>query len=162
MTAPKLIKAPAYWSRAAIVPGIVAIGPMLPGTLAFGMAFAQPLVEFLLGRGAMDVQAVDRVAGLTQMSLVQVPFVAVSSLATAYLNARMRTGEVLRLTGCCLAALPVLILPGILLKSDLMLMSAVVAFQVLVAIALGHRAGFRLWGAAGFVDVRMGLGAIAV
>jgi 4-azaleucine resistance transporter AzlC len=32
-------KAPAYWSREAIMPGIVAIGPMLPGTLAFGMAF---------------------------------------------------------------------------------------------------------------------------
>ncbi|MDB5634832.1 MAG: AzlC family protein, partial [Tardiphaga sp.] len=38
MHSTKIDKAPAYWSSAAIVPGIVAIGPMLPGTLAFGMA----------------------------------------------------------------------------------------------------------------------------
>ena len=31
--------APAYWSRDAIIPGIYAIAPMLPGTLAFGLAF---------------------------------------------------------------------------------------------------------------------------
>jgi predicted branched-subunit amino acid permease len=39
MTTHHIPKAPAYWSREAIMPGIVAIGPMLPGTLAFGMAF---------------------------------------------------------------------------------------------------------------------------
>jgi predicted branched-subunit amino acid permease len=32
-------KAEAYWSREALWPGIVAIGPMLPGIIAFGMAF---------------------------------------------------------------------------------------------------------------------------
>ena len=34
-----ITKVPAYWSGKALLPGIVAIGPMLPGTLAFGMAF---------------------------------------------------------------------------------------------------------------------------
>src|SRR5258708_37855551 len=34
-----ITKAPAYWSGEAFMPGVVAIGPMLPGTMAFGMAF---------------------------------------------------------------------------------------------------------------------------
>lgn len=130
--------------------------------VAFGVAFADPLVTLLFDRGAMDAAALNRVAALTQVSLLQIPFVSVSSLAAAYLNARMRTGEVLRLTGYCLAALPVLAAPGVLLESDRVLMGAVVGFQALVAVALARRARFRLWGTTGFVDARLCLGAVAV
>lgn len=127
---------------------------------AFGVAFARPLVAFLLGRGAMDADALDRVATLTQISLFQVIFVAVSSVAIAYLNAQLRTGLVLRLTGYCLVALPILALPGILLKSDQALMGAVVLFQALSAVLLGRAAGFRLTGAMGLIDLRLGTVAV--
>ena len=36
--APDHFHAPAYWSGDAVMPGIYAITPMLPGTIAFGMA----------------------------------------------------------------------------------------------------------------------------
>jgi predicted branched-subunit amino acid permease len=71
MTAPKLIKAPAYWSRAAIVPGIVAIGPMLPGTLAFGMAFGALCAQKHFSLAEVEVMMAFVYGGLSQFVAVQ-------------------------------------------------------------------------------------------
>ncbi|MDB5522006.1 MAG: AzlC family protein [Tardiphaga sp.] len=64
-------KAPAYWSRAAIRPGIVAIGPMLPGTLAFGMAFGALCAQKNFSLAEVQLMMVFVYGGLSQFVAVQ-------------------------------------------------------------------------------------------
>jgi 4-azaleucine resistance transporter AzlC len=64
-------KAPAYWSGEAIVPGIVAIGPMLPGTLAFGMAFGALCAQKQLTLSEVEVMMAVVYGGLSQFVAVQ-------------------------------------------------------------------------------------------
>jgi predicted branched-subunit amino acid permease len=64
-------KAPAYWSRAAIIPGIVAIGPMLPGTLAFGLAFGALCAEKHFSLAEVQVMMATVYGGLSQFVAVQ-------------------------------------------------------------------------------------------
>src|SRR5258708_13161875 len=66
-----ITKAPAYWSGEALMPGIVAIGPMLPGTLAFGMAFGALCAQkhFLLAE--VEVMMAFVYGGLSQFVAVQ-------------------------------------------------------------------------------------------
>ena len=66
-----IIKAPAYWSRAAIVPGIVAIGPMLPGTLAFGMAFGALCAQKNFSLAEVELMMATVYGGLSQFVAVQ-------------------------------------------------------------------------------------------
>jgi len=71
MHATHISKAPAYWSRAAIVPGIVAIGPMLPGTLAFGMAFGALCAQKHFTLSEVEVMMAVVYGGLSQFVAVQ-------------------------------------------------------------------------------------------
>ncbi len=64
-------KAPAYWSRDAIWPGIVAIGPMLPGTLAFGMAFGALCAQKNFTLAEVEVMMATVYGGLSQFVAVQ-------------------------------------------------------------------------------------------
>jgi predicted branched-subunit amino acid permease len=64
-------KAPAYWSKGAIVPGIVAIGPMLPGTLAFGMAFGALCAQKHFSLAEVEVMMAVVYGGLSQFVAVQ-------------------------------------------------------------------------------------------
>jgi len=64
-------KARAYWSRAAIVPGIVAIGPMLPGTLAFGMAFGALCAQKHFSLLEVELMMATVYGGLSQFVAVQ-------------------------------------------------------------------------------------------
>ena len=64
-------KAPAYWSREAIWPGIVAIGPMLPGTLAFGMAFGALCAQKQFSLAEVEVMMATVYGGLSQFVAVQ-------------------------------------------------------------------------------------------
>ena len=64
-------KAPAYWSREAIVPGIIAIGPMLPGTLAFGMAFGALCAQKNFSLVEVEVMMATVYGGLSQFVAVQ-------------------------------------------------------------------------------------------
>jgi predicted branched-subunit amino acid permease len=64
-------KAPAYWSSAAIVPGIVAIGPMLPGTLAFGMAFGALCAQKHFSLTEVELMMATVYGGLSQFVAVQ-------------------------------------------------------------------------------------------
>lgn len=66
-----LAKAPAYWARDAIVPGIVAIGPMLPGTLAFGMAFGALCAQKNFSLAEVQVMMTFVYGGLSQFVAVQ-------------------------------------------------------------------------------------------
>ena len=64
-------KAPAYWSGEALMPGIVAIGPMLPGTLAFGMAFGALCAQKHFTLSEVEVMMACVYGGLSQFVAVQ-------------------------------------------------------------------------------------------
>jgi predicted branched-subunit amino acid permease len=66
-----ITKAPAYWSGEALLPGIVAIGPMLPGTLAFGMAFGALCAQKQLPLSEVEVMMAVVYGGLSQFVAVQ-------------------------------------------------------------------------------------------
>ncbi len=70
--APDHFHAPAYWSRRAIVPGIYAIAPMLPGTIAFGMALGALCAQKDFTLAEVQVMMAFVYGGLSQ-------FVALSS-----------------------------------------------------------------------------------
>jgi predicted branched-subunit amino acid permease len=62
---------PAYWSRNAIMPGIVAISPMLPGTLAFGMAFGALCAQKNFTLTEVELMMAFVYGGLSQFVAVQ-------------------------------------------------------------------------------------------
>jgi predicted branched-subunit amino acid permease len=66
-----MTKSPAYWSREAIVPGIVAMGPLLPGTLAFGMAFGALCAQKHFSLLEVEVMMLTVYGGLSQFVAVQ-------------------------------------------------------------------------------------------
>lgn len=103
--------------------------------------FADPLVELALGRGAMDSTAVARVVSLTQLLMVGLPFLALSSMAMADLNAKEQHWVIFKVTLACLALLPVMALPGILYQSEGLLVASIVVFQAIQALWLGIKSG---------------------
>jgi predicted branched-subunit amino acid permease len=66
-----ITKVPAYWSGEALMPGIVAIGPMLPGTLAFGMAFGALCAQKHLSLSEVEMMMALVYGGLSQFVAVQ-------------------------------------------------------------------------------------------
>lgn len=120
--------------------------------LIFGEFLIGPVASLVFLRGAINEEAVDQIIDLTRVVLVGVPFVAVSSLAAAALNAQLRTPEVLRSTAASIGVLVVLAVPGLLTSSSLLLMGAVVGSQVALAWFLARRAGICLWGEAGTIN----------
>jgi predicted branched-subunit amino acid permease len=81
---PDQFHAPAYWSRKAIVPGIYAISPMLPGTIAFGLAFGALCAQKNFTLGEVQVMMAFVYGGLSQFVAVQSwpDTLTVSSIAT--------------------------------------------------------------------------------
>ncbi|MBR1220798.1 AzlC family ABC transporter permease [Bradyrhizobium sp. U87765 SZCCT0131] len=61
----------AYWSREAIIPGIYAIAPMLPGTLAFGLAFGAQCAQKKFSLAEVEVMMAIVYGGLSQFVAVQ-------------------------------------------------------------------------------------------
>jgi putative peptidoglycan lipid II flippase len=103
--------------------------------------FAGPLVELALGRGAMDSTAINRVVSLTQLLMVGLPFLALSSMAMADLNAKEQPWVIFKVTLACLFLLPVLALPGIWHQSEGLLVASIVGFQVIHALWLAVKCG---------------------
>lgn len=62
---------PAFWSREAIMPGIYAIAPMLPGTLAFGLAFGALCAQKKFSLAEVEVMMAIVYGGLSQFVAVQ-------------------------------------------------------------------------------------------
>jgi putative peptidoglycan lipid II flippase len=98
--------------------------------------FAPSFIHIALGRGAMDANAITRVVELTQILMATLPFLALSGMFIADLNAREMQSEVLKATLCCLLPLPFLVLPGVLSQSEVMLISSIVGFHVCHSIIL--------------------------
>ncbi|MES2755177.1 MAG: lipid II flippase MurJ [Pseudomonadota bacterium] len=123
--------------------------------MAVGVAFAPALVAVLFGHGAMSEDALPIVSTLARIALFGLPFVAISSMATAVLNARLQTTVVLRVTMGCVMLLPLLVAPGVVLASSPVLMGAVIGFQALIAALLARAANLRLVGVGAIVDARL-------
>lgn len=111
-----------------------------------GVWFSDSVVHVLFSRGKMDAVALGQVSALTRVALLSVPLIAISSMAVADLNASKKTHLVLKITFFCVLTLPLLAWPGLANSSALGLMAAVVAFQAVVAIALGRASTLRLLG----------------
>ena len=94
-THPDHFHAPAYWSPKAIIPGIYAIAPMLPGTIAFGMAFGALCAQKNFTLPEVQVMMAFVYGGLSQFVAVQswpdtltVSSVATLALLTTTVNIR--------------------------------------------------------------------------
>lgn len=111
-----------------------------------GVWFSDAVVAVIFGRGQMDGAALARISELTRIAFLGLPFIAVSTLATAQLNAFHRSGLVLKATGLALLCLPLLVLPGLWANSEQWLMLAVVGFQAVAALLLARAADLRLFG----------------
>ncbi|MGB5077794.1 MAG: lipid II flippase MurJ [Sphingorhabdus sp.] len=98
--------------------------------------FTQPIVELAFGYGAMSSTALGTVGGLFQIGSLGLPPMALSLLLSAYLNATNRTGAVLRTTLVSVMIVPILVLPGILLNSAMLLVWATVFFQIILCCGL--------------------------
>lgn len=90
-THPDHFHTPAYWSSKAIVPGIYAISPMLPGTIAFGMAFGALCAQKNFSLAEVQVMMAFVYGGLSQ-------FVAVSSWPDQLTVSSIATLAILTLT----------------------------------------------------------------
>jgi len=65
------LHARAYWGRDAIVPGIYAIAPMLPGTIAFGLAFGALCAQKNFTLAEVELMMASVYGGLSQFVAVQ-------------------------------------------------------------------------------------------
>lgn len=109
-----------------------------------GWQFADAAVQLLLGYGRIGAQEQEQIAGLTQIALLSVPFVGISSLLAAALNARDQAGEVLKCNLRALLALLLLILPGLASYSTTLLMLALPLFFVVLTLILFRRLGLSI------------------
>lgn len=120
--------------------------------LIFGQLLAGQVVSLIFLRGAISEDNTEQITFLVRIILFGVPFIAVSGLAAAALNAKLQTTKVLRATAISIASLIILALPGILISSDGLLMLAVVGSQAILAWLLARRAEIWLCGAVGVFD----------
>lgn len=121
---------------------------LLLGTtvLLFGWFFAGPAVRVVFAASHMNDEAMARIAGLTAFAMLGAPCAGVTGIATALLNAGGRTRDVFKVSAGALLLLPVLALPGLLLKSENALMLAVVGVQAVTAIWLARIARLPMFG----------------
>lgn len=118
-----------------------------------GWQFGDALVTLLLGHGRLGLQEQAHVLDLMQVALLSVPWVGVAALLAAALNARQQAGTVLRCTAMALLALPVLCLPGLLLRSAQALMWALPLMQLLLVLLLARALGIpRMGGMVSFAS----------
>lgn len=108
-----------------------------------GFPFIDAAISILFGTGRVGASGLLHITVLTQIALFSVPWVGVSSLAAAALNAQRQPGLVLRRTVITMLLLPVLCIPGLWLKEPVILMWALPVFHTIFAINLIRAAGLR-------------------
>lgn len=108
-----------------------------------GLPFIGAAVNVLFGNGKVEESGLDHITSLSQIALLSVPSVGVSSLAAAALNARGQAAVVLRCTLFSMLFLFLLCLPGILAAESIMLMWVLPVFHLLFALILVSALGYR-------------------
>ncbi len=136
---------------------LLAVSVALPS-----IAFADAAVTALLLRGQMGAQAVERVTALARIALAGIPFLALSVIAAAALNAQGRSATVLRATGWAVLLLPILAAPGLAMGAERWLMAAVVVFQMSHAALLLRASGLPSWGKGGWLSPKIAAQVAAV
>lgn len=113
--------------------------------------FAYPLVDLVFGRGRMTQDDLQLIADLSRLGFITLPLVAVSSLSATLLNARHQTGLLLKVTLCCMAVLPLAVLPGILAGDVRIMTAALPVFHCLYAFTLARVTGQVILGDPGWL-----------
>lgn len=108
-----------------------------------GFPFIDAAISVLFGAGRVSAAGLQHITILTQIALFSVPWIGISSLAAAALNARRQPGLVLRRTLIIMLLLPVVCIPGLWLKEPVILMSALPVFHMMLAIILIQAVGWR-------------------
>lgn len=114
--------------------------------LLFGWFFSGPAVHVVFAASRMDEAALTRIAELTSLATLGAPCAAVIGITTSLLNAGGRTRDVFKVSAGALLLLPLMALPGLLLKSDNALMLAVVGVQAVSAFWLARIARMPMFG----------------
>jgi len=107
-----------------------------------GLPFIGAAVFCLFGVGRVGDSDLDHIASLTQIALLSVPLVGISSLAAAALNARRQADVVMRRTLLSIMFLPLLCLPGVLRAEPTLLMWSLPSFHLIHAFGLASALGF--------------------
>lgn len=101
-----------------------------------GWPFVDAVVAMLFGSGGVSSEGQAHITALTQIALLSVPWVGISSLASAALNARRQPGVVLHRTVLVMLGFPLLCLPGLLMSEPIVLMWALPLLHFILAIVL--------------------------
>lgn len=109
-----------------------------------GWQFSDAAVQLLFGFGRVTGVQRAEISALTQIAMLSVPLVGIAGLITAALNAREKSRTVLRYNFMALIALSVMIVPGLIEKSALLLMAALPGFYFLLTWLLCQTKGL-LW-----------------
>lgn len=123
----------------------------------YGMLLSNVAISTVFVRGNLGLTDALRISGLFKVLLLGVPFVAISSMAAADLNAQLRTTEVFKATAVSACALPFLAIPGLYNASATLLMLAAVGSQIILAALLAYRAQITLFGHSGILDPKTAL-----
>ncbi|MCU9951386.1 murein biosynthesis integral membrane protein MurJ [Pseudomonas sp. PDM13] len=107
-----------------------------------GLPFIDAVISIIFGAGQINTAGLQHITALTQVALLSVPFVGISSLAAAAVNAQRRPSEVLRRTAVVMLFLPLLCLPGLWMKEPVVLMLALPVFHMMLAANLVRVAGW--------------------
>ncbi|WP_435634223.1 murein biosynthesis integral membrane protein MurJ [Pseudomonas solani] len=101
-----------------------------------GLPFIDSAIYLLFSSGRVDIEGLRHITRLAQVALLSVPFVAVTSLAAAALNARRQSRIVLRYTLAVMFLFLLLCIPGLWLKEPMILMGGLPIFYMVFSIYL--------------------------
>lgn len=116
--------------------------------------FAGPTVRLVFGYGRMGSEDLALIADLARISFLALPAVAITSMSTALINARGENSRLLVRTVLALATLPPAVVPGIVFEDVRWTMAALPFVYYVLAAALFHASGYRLWGSGGLPGSR--------
>ncbi|MHA6732225.1 lipid II flippase MurJ [Devosia sp. A369] len=108
--------------------------------------FARPLVELVFGHGSMTADDLTLIGQIASIGFLTLPAIAISSMATALLNARHQTGLLLKNTVACTLLVPLAVIPGIVTGNVLLSVSVLPLFHFIFALVIGRATQHPLFG----------------
>lgn len=109
------------------------------------LAFSPQLVSAVFGRGVMEPEDLRLIADLARLGFLTLPAIAISSMATALINARGQTGLLLKITIGVALLVPLLALPGIVLGDVRLSALALPVFHAIYAVTLAIATRHRIF-----------------
>lgn len=100
--------------------------------LLCGWNFGDSAVNLLFGFGRITQQEREHVADLVKISLLSLPWIGIVSVMSVAANAKGQHGLVLKLNFYAFLVLPLLLMPGVILSSPLVLLASQPFFYILL------------------------------